>query len=91
MRKDIARIAGVSTGNVAKVKKILNSVIPEVRERLLRGEVSIHGPGCGVRCPRRDSAMPCGTIYMEGASRRRSTGCSERTPRMVLPFNPSTT
>ena len=42
VRKDIARIAGVSTGNVAKVKKILNSVIPEVRERLLRGEVSIH-------------------------------------------------
>ena len=42
VRKDIASVAGVSTGNVTKVKQILASVIPEVRERLLRGEVSIH-------------------------------------------------
>ena len=42
VRKDVARVAGVSTGNVTKVKQILDSVIPEVRERLLRGEVSIH-------------------------------------------------
>ena len=42
VRKDIARLAGVSTGNVTKVKQILDSVILEVRERLLRGEVSIH-------------------------------------------------
>ena len=42
VRKDIACVAGVSTGNVTKVKQILDSVIPEVRERLLRGEVSVH-------------------------------------------------
>ena len=42
VRKDIARLAGVSTGNVTKVKQILDSVIPEVQERLLRSEVSIH-------------------------------------------------
>ena len=42
VRKDIARIAGVSTGNVTKTKQLLDSVIPEVREWLLRGEVSIH-------------------------------------------------
>ena len=42
VRKDIARLAGVSTGNVTKGKQILDSVILEVRERLLRGEVSIH-------------------------------------------------
>ena len=42
MRKDIAEEAGVSTGNVTKVKQFLDTVIPEVRERLLRGEVSIH-------------------------------------------------
>ncbi len=42
VRKDIAHVAGVSTGNVTKVKQILDSVILEVRERLLRGEVSIH-------------------------------------------------
>ena len=42
VRVDIARVAGVSTGNVTKVKQLLDTVIPEVRERLLRGEVSIH-------------------------------------------------
>ena len=42
VRKDIAGVAGVSTGNVTKVKQILDSVMPDVRERLLRGEVSIH-------------------------------------------------
>jgi hypothetical protein len=42
VRKDIALEAGVSTGNVTKVKQLLDTVIPEVRERLLRGEVSIH-------------------------------------------------
>ena len=42
VRKDIARLAGVSTGNVTKVKQILDSVTPEVQERLLRSEVSIH-------------------------------------------------
>ena len=42
VRKDIAGEAGVSTGNVTKVKQILNSVMSDVRERLLRGEVSIH-------------------------------------------------
>ena len=42
VRKDIAGEAGVSTGNVTKVKQILESVMSDVRERLLRGEVSIH-------------------------------------------------
>ena len=42
VRTEIAEVAGVSTGNVTKVKQILNSVMPDVRERLLRGEVSIH-------------------------------------------------
>ena len=42
VRKDIAAEAGVSTGNVTKVKQILDRVIPDVRERLLRGEISIH-------------------------------------------------
>ena len=42
VRKDIAGEAGVSTGNLTKVKQLLETVIPEVQERLLRGEVSIH-------------------------------------------------
>ena len=42
VREDIARVAGVSTGNVTKVKQLLVTVIPETRERLVRGEVSIH-------------------------------------------------
>ncbi len=42
VRANIAHAAGVSTGNVTKVKQLLDSVIPAIRERLLRGEVSIH-------------------------------------------------
>jgi len=42
VRADIARIADVSTGNVTKVKQLLEAVIPEIREGLRRGEVSIH-------------------------------------------------
>jgi hypothetical protein len=42
VRKDIASVAGVSTGNVTKVKQLVDPVIPAIRERLLRGDVSIH-------------------------------------------------
>ena len=42
VRVDIARVAGVSTGNVTKVKQLLETAIPEIREGLRRGEVSIH-------------------------------------------------
>ena len=42
VRQAIARVAGVATGNVTKVKQLLDSVVPEVRERLVRGEVRIH-------------------------------------------------
>lgn len=42
VRRDIAEVAGVSAGNVTKVKQLLNTAIEEVRERLLRGELSIH-------------------------------------------------
>ena len=42
VRKAIASVAGVATGNVTKVKQLLGTVVPEVRERLVRGEVRIH-------------------------------------------------
>jgi len=42
VRKEIARISGVSTGNVTKVKQILESAAPEVRLALQRGIVRIH-------------------------------------------------
>jgi hypothetical protein len=42
VRKAIASVAGVATGNVTKVKQLLRTVVPEVRERLVRGEVRIH-------------------------------------------------
>ncbi len=42
VRQDIARIACASTGNVTKVKQLVDTVIPAIRERLLRGDVSIH-------------------------------------------------
>jgi ParB-like chromosome segregation protein Spo0J len=42
-RKQIATLAGVSTGNVTKMKQILRSdVVPELIEALRSGEISIH-------------------------------------------------
>jgi hypothetical protein len=42
VRRDIARIAGVSTGNVTKVKQLLQTAVPEVLAVLRQGRVSIH-------------------------------------------------
>jgi hypothetical protein len=42
VRGDIARIAGVSTGNVTKVKQLLPTAIPDVIVALREGAVSIH-------------------------------------------------
>ena len=42
VRADIARVAGVSTGNVTKVKQLLDAVIPEVQDGLRHGEIRIH-------------------------------------------------
>jgi len=41
VRLEIARAAGVSVGNVSKVKHILRSAEPELREALRQGEISI--------------------------------------------------
>lgn len=41
VRLEIARAAGVSTGNVSKVKLILEDAVPEVQEALRLGEISI--------------------------------------------------
>ena len=41
VRVEVARAAGVSAGNVSKVKQILNSAIPQIGEALLAGEIQI--------------------------------------------------
>ena len=42
VRAEIARTAGVGTGNVTKVKQLLDTATPAVRDALRRGEISIH-------------------------------------------------
>ena len=42
VRADIAGLADACPANVTNVKRILSRVIPEIREHLRRGEVSIH-------------------------------------------------
>ena len=42
VRAEIARAAGVGTGNVTKVKQLLETATPAVRDALRRGEISIH-------------------------------------------------
>ena len=42
VRAEIARAAGVGAGNVTKVKQLLKTATPAVRDALRRGEISIH-------------------------------------------------
>ena len=42
VRSEIADVAGVSAGNVTKVKQLLRIAIPELVQALRRGEISIH-------------------------------------------------
>ena len=51
VRSEIASIAGVSTGNVNKVKQILTDARPELILTLRTGEVSIHRAWCWLKEP----------------------------------------
>ena len=42
VRAEIARAAGVGAGNVSKVKQLLETATPAMRNALRRGEISIH-------------------------------------------------
>ena len=42
VRAEIARAAGVGAGNVTKVKQLLDTATPAVRDALRRGEIRIH-------------------------------------------------
>lgn len=42
VRSEIAKAAGVSAGNVTKVKQLIASCADELKEALSSGEVSIH-------------------------------------------------
>ena len=50
VRIEVARAAGVSAGNVSKVKHILQCAIPEVRDALLSGEIRINRGACWSKC-----------------------------------------
>ena len=78
VRAEIARAAGVGAGNVTKVKQLLETATPAVRNALRRGEISIHlavavAPGWGqiqaertarpIPLPARTSTTPSGTCF----------------------------
>src|SRR5204863_5125060 len=42
VRSEIASVAGVSVGNVSKVKQLMLTLQPDLRQALLRGDISIH-------------------------------------------------
>lgn len=42
VRRELAKLAAVSSGNITKVKQILSSAAPEVLQALRQGSVSIH-------------------------------------------------
>ncbi len=51
VRVEVARAAGVSTGNVSKVKQILQTGIPQIREALLEGEIRINRAAAWAKSP----------------------------------------
>jgi hypothetical protein len=53
VRSEVAAAAGVSVGNVSKVKRLLQEGIPEVLQALREGEVSIHRASIWLRTPER--------------------------------------
>jgi len=53
VRSEIASAAGVSTGNVSKVKQLASTAHPDVLEALRSGEVSIHQASVWLRKPER--------------------------------------
>ena len=89
VRKDIARVAGVSTGNVTKVKQLLGSVIPATRDRLLQGEISIHRAWQWRTLTAKAQRDALWAHLHRGAIKRRSTGWSGRTLTLVCLPNPS--
>ena len=86
VRADIARVAGVSTGNVTKVKQILRSEIREVRECLLRARSASTGHGSGAPSRQGPNEMPCGCICTVGASSAQPSGSSRRTSPHTPPI-----
>ena len=52
-RREIARLAGVSEGTLAKVRRLLQTGCPELLEALREGEVSIHCASVWLRNPQK--------------------------------------
>ncbi len=52
VRSEIAAVAGVSTGNVSKVKQLLLQAQPALLQALREGEVSIHRASIWLRKPK---------------------------------------
>ena len=50
VRSEISRAAGVSAGNVSKVKQILQSAVSDVREALASGELRINRAATWAKC-----------------------------------------
>jgi hypothetical protein len=53
VRSEIAKVAGVSVGNVSKAKKLISASCPGLLEALREGEVSIHRASQWIECGRK--------------------------------------
>jgi hypothetical protein len=52
VRAQIATAAGVSVGNVSKVKSVITAALPEILEALRNGEITIHRAATWLRNPK---------------------------------------
>ena len=58
VRFEIARAAGVSAGNVSKVKQLITRAIPELQDALRHGEIRIHRASEWAKTSPTRSALP---------------------------------
>jgi len=72
VRREIAKVAGVSVGNVTKVEQLTPTAAPEVLEALKREEISIHKAWGWRKMPHEGQREQLRLLRLEGDLRRKA-------------------
>jgi hypothetical protein len=88
VRSEIAAAAGVSAGNVTKVKQLLTTAVPEVLQALRSGEIRIHRASQWSKLPRRQQAEMLSSYREEKGVKKIISGLLSRHSTKDLPTVP---
>jgi hypothetical protein len=87
VRSEIAKIAGVSVGNVTKVKQVLKLAHPDVMESLRTGEIRIHRAWMWSKQPLDQQRVALGLYRSErGVNRKIQALLARHQPRALPPI-----